>query len=163
MLVEVYALEDDSCRLKRTLSALVPVWAQILGNRIGERLRFRLVEMCREVEMHGQDYRQSSVREDQVSAPQRGKGSDVGERRALTLKAGQGMAEREIRTLDSLAGMPVFKTGDINHSAISPTILSLRGFARRFPTTESRKMGRPAFFALLPLCFKSAPSYAHTR
>jgi hypothetical protein len=48
--------------------------------------------MCREVELHGQDYRQSSVREDQVSAPQRGKGSDIGERRALTLKAGQGMA-----------------------------------------------------------------------
>jgi len=47
--------------------------------------------------------------------------------------------------------------------AISPTILSLHGFARRFPITESRKMGWPAFFALLPLCFKIAPSYAHTR
>ena len=42
--------------------------------------------------MHGQDYRQSSVREDQVSAPQRGKGSSIGERRASTLKAGLGMA-----------------------------------------------------------------------
>jgi hypothetical protein len=47
--------------------------------------------MCREGEMHGQDYRQSSVCEDQVGAPQRGQGSDVGERRALTLKAGRGM------------------------------------------------------------------------
>jgi hypothetical protein len=24
-------------------------------------------------------------------------------------------------------------------------------------------MGGPAFFALLPLCFKTTPSYAHTR
>ena len=101
-------------------------------------MRLRLVEMCREVEMHGQDYRQSSVCDHQVSAPQRGKGSDARERCALTLKAGQGMVETEIRTLDSLAGMPVFKTGDINHSAISRTILSLCGFARRFPTTETK-------------------------
>ena len=150
MLVEVYALEADSRTLKRT----IPVAA----------CAALLEDMCRVVQMHGQDYRQSSVREDQVSAPQRGKGSDVGERRALTLKAGQGsVAERKIRTIDTLAGMPVFKNRAINPSAISPSILSLRGFARGFPTTGSRKLGWAAFFALLPLCYKSAPSYAHTR
>ena len=109
--------------------------------------------MCREVEMHGQDYRQSSVCDHQVSAPQRGKGSDARERCALTLKAGQGMAEREIRTLDSLAGMPVFKTGDINHSAISRTILSLCGFARRFPTTET-KHRRPSIICSPAIVFQ---------
>jgi hypothetical protein len=72
MLVEVYALEGGSCRLKRTLSTLVPGGARTLGNHIGERLRLRLFEMCREVEMHGQDFRQSSVREDQAGrAPKR--------------------------------------------------------------------------------------------
>jgi DNA replication protein DnaC len=33
---------------------------ETLGDRIGERMRSRLVEMCREVEMCGLDYRQSS-------------------------------------------------------------------------------------------------------
>jgi DNA replication protein DnaC len=33
---------------------------ETLGDRIGERMRSRLVEMCREVEMRGLDYRQSS-------------------------------------------------------------------------------------------------------
>jgi DNA replication protein DnaC len=32
---------------------------ETLGDRIGERMRSRLVEMCREVEMRGVDYRQS--------------------------------------------------------------------------------------------------------
>ena len=41
--------------------------------------------------------------------------------------------------------------------------LSLCGFARRFPTTERRKMGWSALFALLLLCFKTTFPYAHTR
>ena len=161
MLVEVYALEDDCCRLKRILSTLVPgghgPLATVLVNYCGS-VWWRCAGKSRFKARTTANHRFAGIRS---ARPKEGR--EVGERRALTLKAGQGMAEREIRTLDSLAGMPVFKTGDINHSAISPTILSLRGFARRFPTTESRKMGRPAFFALLPLCFKSAPSYAHTR
>jgi DNA replication protein DnaC len=35
---------------------------ETLGDRIGERMRSRLVEMCREVEMRGQDFRQLSER-----------------------------------------------------------------------------------------------------
>jgi DNA replication protein DnaC len=38
---------------------------ETLGDRIGERMRSRLVEMCREVEMRGQDYRQSAGRQEQ--------------------------------------------------------------------------------------------------
>ena len=163
MLVEVYALEDDCCRLKLTLSALVPVGhgpsATVFVNDCGSVWR-GCAGKSRCTARITANHRFAKIKSD---AAQRGKGSGVRERRALTLKAGQGMADREIRTLDSLAGMPVFKTGDINYLAISPTILSLHGFARRFPITESRKMGWPAFFALLPLCFKSAPSYAHTR
>jgi hypothetical protein len=34
--------------------------------------------------------------------------------------AGSAGGERGIRTPDTLPGMPVFKTGAINHSAISP-------------------------------------------
>jgi hypothetical protein len=52
MLVEVYALEADSCTLKRT----IPVAACLA----------LLEDMCRVVQMHGQDYRQSSVNEGQV-------------------------------------------------------------------------------------------------
>jgi hypothetical protein len=58
MLVEVYALKADSRTLKRT----IPVAG----------CAARLEDMCRVVQMHGQDYRQSSVREDQVRrAPKR--------------------------------------------------------------------------------------------
>jgi DNA replication protein DnaC len=35
---------------------------ETLGDRIGERMRSRLAEMCREVEMRGQDFRQLSER-----------------------------------------------------------------------------------------------------
>ena len=52
MLVEVYALEADSRTLKRT----IPVAA----------CAALLEDMCRVVQMHGQDYRQSSVNEGQV-------------------------------------------------------------------------------------------------
>jgi len=38
---------------------------ETLGDRIGERMRSRLVEMCRELEMRGQDYRQSVGRQEQ--------------------------------------------------------------------------------------------------
>jgi hypothetical protein len=58
MLGEVYALEADSCTLKHT----IPVAA----------CAALLEDMCRMVQMHGQDYRQSSVLEDQVRrAPKR--------------------------------------------------------------------------------------------
>ena len=88
--------------------------------------------MCREVEIHGQDYRQSSVREDQVSAPQRGKGSDVGERRALTLKAGQGMAILIPRTaIEPL--MILTGAGGANEIAVAvdDTRICLSGGARQ--------------------------------
>src|SRR5438105_13528368 len=38
--------------------------------------------------------------------------------------------ERGIRTPDTLSGMPVFKTGAINHSAISPITTFLLQFRR---------------------------------
>jgi hypothetical protein len=39
--------------------------------------------------------------------------------------------EEGIRTPDTLSGMPVFKTGAINHSATSPGITVLLQFRRR--------------------------------
>ena len=59
--------------------------AETLGDRIGERMRSRLVEMCRVIEMQGQDFRQSAGRQEQTNAPdRRGKGSDRGVRRAAS-------------------------------------------------------------------------------
>lgn len=39
--------------------------AETLGDRIGERMRSRLIEMCRVIEMQGQDYRQLVGRQEQ--------------------------------------------------------------------------------------------------
>jgi DNA replication protein DnaC len=39
--------------------------AETLGDRIGERMRSRLIEMCRVIEMQGQDFRQFAGRQEQ--------------------------------------------------------------------------------------------------
>src|SRR5580658_3852736 len=60
---------------------------------------------------------------------------------ALRLRGG----EEGIRTPDTLSGMPVFKTGAINHSATSPVIqfyyTSFVGQTRLSPSIEDRKPG----------------------
>jgi hypothetical protein len=42
---------------------------ETLGDRVGERMRSRLMEMCNQVEMTGKDFRQTALRARLVSEP----------------------------------------------------------------------------------------------
>ena len=157
MLVEVYALEDDCCRLKRILSTLVPgghgPLATVLVNYCGS-VWWRCAGKSRFKARTTANHRFAGIRS---ARPKEGR--EVGERRALTLKAGQGMAEREIRTLDSVAGLLVFKTGHINHSAISPTILIC---ADSREDSQQQKVEKWAGLHFLLSCHCVSKAHLHT-
>ena len=74
--------------------------------------------------------------------------SRVGRRRAfgISLRCRLRGGEGGIRTPDTLSGMPVFKTGAINHSATSPmntVLLQFFGDANRVTEVEMPGSGTP--------------------